>query len=59
MNPLHTTRNVLAELHTYMEMGHTRKHGLNIEHCDESQTLKTYFCINYFQEKFIAKKPST
>ena len=50
MNSLHITRNILAELHTYMEMEHIGKHRLNIENYDESQTLRTYFCINYFQE---------
>ena len=59
MNSLHTTRNTLAELHTYMEMEHTGKHILNIEHCDESQTLRTYFYIKYFQEKIRGRKPST
>ena len=59
MNSLHTTINVLVELHTYTELENTGKHRLHIEHCDEPQTLITYFYINYFQEKFIATKPST
>ena len=41
-----------------MEMEHTKKHRLNIEHYDESQTLRTYFYIKYFQEKLRATKPS-
>ena len=42
-----------------MEMEYTGKYRLNIEHCDESQTLGTYFYIKYFQENIRATKPST
>ena len=28
-----------------MEMNHTEEHKLNIEHCDESQTLMKYFAL--------------
>ena len=40
-------------------MEHIGKYRLNIEHCDESRMLRTYLCINYFQEKFRATKPNT
>ena len=40
-------------------MEHTGQHRLNIKHYDESQTLRTYLYIKYFQEKLKATKPST